>query len=988
MWFGTYDGLNCFDGKAMEVFRSDLYKKQTLSNNIVYNIQQADSSCLWISTHFGIDRFSLESKKIITHYEYPLETEIVSNSKGNTWLLTQNEVYYYNTLYTEFIKVDTSPIITHNLKEYSFVDEKGVLWILPKHSTQAYCFSVASYDQKDRNDIRISTSFLHSKPLERIFYQNGILCLIDSESDLYVYDIQRKSKIYIRNVALLSKKYGTMNHIIPFFDDIIIVFPTNGVFKLIASQKYEESLIEQTGRIFCSYKDRRQGILWLGGDGKGVFKYAHQSIIANNILIKSLSPQIQSPVRGMLTDERGGLWIGTKGDGLIHIPDYLQNASYSANSYVYSLNEKQSLKGYNTRWNPELQVITMRESRYMDGFWIGTSDNVLCYYLFNEDKLQVLKPLDGYNISYVHSIYEDNDSTLWVTTSGNGFCKIILDKTGEVPVIKNMHNYVFFYEQQVLKDFYPLSAEGDSLLWIGSTQKGLVRFNKYTEEYQVISLSNLLHKAVDAVLSLHRYSEGQLYVGTTAGLVEVSMQKNRIEAKYIGRKHGLLNEMIHSIVEDENGFLFLGTNRGLVKYNPKSNTSHVYYYTGGVQVGEFSDDSYYTCPYSGNLFLGGVNGLIYIGKNVTNISEYYSDIILRKLMIGQEEVNLCDYYDKENKQLVFRGGDCSFSLGFIAPDYLMGEYIEYSHYLEGYDSDWSSLSNQNELFYTHIPAGKYLLKIRYRKDVFDTEYSYYEIGVSILPRWYATWWAYLFYVLIFALGGYYLYRLIHELYNRRMDETGKEGYIDKILLTEWNERSNAIYQACERIAEDSISYKECCEQINVIREQVFSLVRKKETAIDMETAQIPVIESDMGWKQLLENLSIERLSDWSGRINCVTQEQADFMRNIILLIDANIDREDLGSTFLAGQLTISPRQLYRRFKEFSEMSPGDLIKDYRMAKAAYLLTNSQLSICEIVSEVGIISRSHFYKEFTGRFEMTPKEYREKYRRNGISKELK
>lgn len=58
MWFGTYDGVNCYDSKGMEVFRSDFSADQTLSNNVIHSIQQADSSCLWITTHLGVNRFS------------------------------------------------------------------------------------------------------------------------------------------------------------------------------------------------------------------------------------------------------------------------------------------------------------------------------------------------------------------------------------------------------------------------------------------------------------------------------------------------------------------------------------------------------------------------------------------------------------------------------------------------------------------------------------------------------------------------------------------------------------------------------------------------------------------------------------------------------------------------------------------------------------------------------------------------------------------
>ena len=59
------------------------------------------------------------------------------------------------------------------------------------------------------------------------------------------------------------------------------------------------------------------------------------------------------------------------------------------------------------------------------------------------------------------------------------------------------------------------------------------------------------------------------------------------------------------------------------------------------------------------------------------------------------------------------------------------------------------------------------------------------------------------------------------------------------------------------------------------------------------------------------------------------------------------------------------------------MSPSDLIKDYRMEKAARLLRDEALSIQEVIADVGISSRAYFYKEFTRKFGMTPKVYREK-----------
>lgn len=57
MWFGTYDGLNGYNGKKMEVFRTDVPLGKPLLNNSIYDIDAADNNHLWISTLVGVNRF-------------------------------------------------------------------------------------------------------------------------------------------------------------------------------------------------------------------------------------------------------------------------------------------------------------------------------------------------------------------------------------------------------------------------------------------------------------------------------------------------------------------------------------------------------------------------------------------------------------------------------------------------------------------------------------------------------------------------------------------------------------------------------------------------------------------------------------------------------------------------------------------------------------------------------------------------------------------
>ena len=1260
MWFGTYDGVNCYDGRSMEVFRSDFSAPKALSNNVIHSIQQADNNCLWVSTHLGINRLSQDTRQVVGYYDFADDYYLHSNSKGNTWVVSHDGIYYYNTSCKRFMQVQNLKVSIEDMDKRAFVTDDGVLWIFPQHTGELLQVSQDAFDCDTLSIYStVSSANFHAKPIEDVFYQNGVLCFVDSEYDLYVYDISRQSKIYIRNLSPLVQKYGTIAGIALFYEDIIIGFRTNGLVRLRTSQKYQEEVVDRNIRIYSIYRDPHQNVLWVASDGQGTIMYAKKYSIATNLILNQLSSNLSRQVRSVMTDNRGGLWFGTKGDGLLHIPDYRESVDASSVT-VYSPGGKQNAASY-IRWNKEFTVYKLVQSHYMDGFWIGSGDPGLFYYSFADQALHGVENLSA-QPTEIHGIYEENDSVLYVVTAGSGFRKLILEKRAGGIRLKSQKSYHFFHGQREITMFYPMLAEGDSILWLGSREKGLVRFDKRTEEYKVISLKEMLQKSVDDVLSLYRTKEGLLYVGTTSGLVCLNFNGKQMEATYIGREQGLLNDMIHGILEDESGLLWLGTNRGLIKYNPINGSSHAYYYSAGVQIGEFSDDAYYMCPYTRELFFGGINGLLYLDKEMQTAPEFYPDILLRKLTIGRTQVLQGDYYTDDGKALQFKGTEISFTLSFVVPDFLSGEDIEYSYQLEGYDKDWTSFSSINEASYTGVPAGDYIFKVRYKRDVFDTEYRHFSIPVHILSPWYRSAPAYLIYFIFFLLLlGYVVYLLRKNFLQERMmkrlmgtESRGKSGtfHTDRKVLEDFT----LIYNYCDQLRAENLSYEQCLEKVSLIRETVMtallnpatlhleelkqffpdrfivsarmsiqgvsqevlrtleeqgidhssitsvipehltfpvyknalysilyccylriaetkathgvmvdmseqdgkmqlhfsskdatvktlyeylsgetsSVVEKdsdhafcihlllgfvrsalerihatlhygndessnrltivfepavltvvgeqgKKTVLLLEdrdemtwlisnfladeyvvhqvksvqlafeeirrsapalllvdmtmyvdaestfmeyvsrnrtllskTAFIPLLTWEVGsaiqkelilWsdsyivlpydilflrevvhnaiygKREAKQVYMEELGDLAGQIVCTTTEQADFIRKLLKVIEENLDKEELGSTLIADRMAMSSRQFYRKFKEISNTAPGDLIKSYRMEKAARLLLDEELSIQDVIMEVGISSRSYFYKEFTRRFGMTPKDYREQRKVN-------
>lgn len=916
MWFGTYDGLNCYDGRTIEVFRTDFSKGRTLDNNIISRLQVAGDDKLWVQSFQGINLFSLDSLSVIDNYVFQdEETLVYSNRKGNSWVLGKHNLYYYNTFHRRFVKAAKMKFTLENLERGAFVDEKGGFNIVPANDTRMYHFSLSSFSADSLQvRLQVSSSSLHSRAIKHTFIQEGSICFIDDMDDLYLYDISKKSKVYIRNVRDLCRKYGVFTNIFPFYDDVLITLHTGGILRLMASRQYAEDLMRVDLRIFSTYTDNQQGILWLGTDGAGVVKFTKKDALVTNVMLNHISPSISGQVRGIMTDRYGTLWVGTKGDGLIRIPDYREGLDVKAFS-IYSPKGKWSLSDY-MRGPNFYPVFMLKKKNHGDDFWVGMSDSLLYYYSYRFDKLMQVEGTIQRSAE-IHGLYEENDSTLWLATLGAGLVKVTLETAHGFPKIKKVRYFRCFIAQKEVVEYSSLWVQGDSVLWLGSRGQGLVRFDIRRHEYQVYSLRSMLGKAVDDILCLCEYGEKHLFVGTTSGLVSVRIDGRNIVPSYIGREQGLFNEMVHGIVKDDAGILWLGTNKGMIKYDPLNGGSYTYYYSKGIEIGEFSDDSYYRSPYNGDIFLGGVDGLLYMDNRQSSIPEYYSDLILRRLIIDREEVNLNRYYSKDRKCIVLSEGENTFSLQFVALDYLNSD-VEYAYILEGYDDKWSLFSKENEAVFRHIPPGEYVFRVRYKKDVLDTVYKEYSVVIKISPFWYHSVWAYVGICLfiVFGVAG-----CVWQLY--------RKGFF-KRLVRAWVVSGKNLDEMNEN-----------------------SSLLMKQTALGHWAEYFPY---------------------------CSQLEQITFVQRILEVMEENLDKEELGPTFLAEKMHISPRQFYRKFKDLAGITPSDFIKKYRMEKAAQLLLETDLSIQEVIESIGISSRPYFYKEFAEKYGTTPKNYREQYKR--------
>lgn len=108
----------------------------------------------------------------------------------------------------------------------------------------------------------------------------------------------------------------------------------------------------------------------------------------------------------------------------------------------------------------------------------------------------------------------------------------------------------------------------------------------------------------------------------------------------------------------------------------------------------------------------------------------------------------------------------------------------------------------------------------------------------------------------------------------------------------------------------------------------------------------------------------------------VNVEDKRFMLKITDLVEKNLTDEHLSPSFLSESLNISKVQLYRKMKEISDVTPGEFIRNVKIEHAASLLLSTELTVLEVMYDSGFNNKSYFFREFSKKYNCTPKAYRE------------
>lgn len=801
IWIGSCDGLNIFDGTNIHVYNPVNPTKAPLSGNLINDIMETEKDVLWIQTNYGLDRLDtkLQTSKSFTEFK---DKNYMAKSRDNDLFIVKDDgyIYYYQPEKQLFQKLEVPQIAFGHVLS-TIIDKNNILWVFTSNNdTRSYQII------KNKEEIALTPNnlFKHSEQLLWAFAEEDLVYFIDKTYSLYEYDFGNQQQYFIVDLKAEVETRGEVSSIIKQQNDYYIGFKSSGliVLKYMSDQKikYQMQDTEIHSGIFCLMKDKYQDIVWIGTDGQGVYMYFNDAFSITNTLLDTPVYQINNPVRTVYYDEEQTLWIGTKGGGILRIRNYSPETNAAVSFDRISISNS-------TLTDNTVYCFAPGSANRL---WIGT-ENGLNYYSYQNKQLKAFTVIaDGKKVKYVHSINELNDTTLWVSTVGEGIVKVILDKAGSAPSVKSATRIVLDDGRMASNYFFTSFQENDSILWFGNRGYGAYRLNVETEQLTPYRFDNVVNsQTANDIFAIYKNEKGY-WLGTSSGLLHF----NEDYSHYHDRADLFSNNTVHGILEDQQNNLWISTNQGLVRFNPKTNTGQTYDRENGLEVTEFSDGAFYKDSRTETLFFGGTNGFVTVKPNAYIMADYMPQINLKGLSIFGKEYNIHDFlHDKKGKKILQLDYSRNFfCIDFMAIDYINGNNYSYSYKLDEVSSQWIESGTSASAIFSNLAPGQYTLLVKYKNNMNGKECEPQKLLIQITPPWYLSNWAYILYFILIALFCILaVYRIVHQ-YRRKQHrmieklnrEKKEEVYESKLrfftnITHEFCTPLTLIYGPCEKI---------------------------------------------------------------------------------------------------------------------------------------------------------------------------------------------
>ncbi|MBO0930077.1 ATP-binding protein [Fibrella aquatilis] len=304
----------------------------------------------------------------------------------------------------------------------------------------------------------------------------------------------------------------------------------------------------------------------------------------------------------------------------------------------------------------------------------------------------------------------------------------------------------------------------DGQLWISTTEHGLLHYDLTTQQYRFVRFNSGPNRMTEThLLTLTRdpTRANLLWIGSYNGLI--CFDKRTKRHRIFTTAQGLPNNVVYSVVADQQGYLWLSTNQGLCRFNPRTHNTLLLDVSDGLPGNEFNRFHHLRLP-DGRLAFGGVKGWVLLDPAHIKPDTTKPAVALTSLAINNQPVDQFGPHSPLPQplntlpELRLTHDQNYLTIGFTALNYHQPDRVTYRYQLRNYDPDWT-VSKLPTASYTKLPPGTYTFRVNAANSVGQWSHQLKELAVVIHPPFWATGWAYALYTLLLGSGLLGLVRL-------------------------------------------------------------------------------------------------------------------------------------------------------------------------------------------------------------------------------------
>jgi signal transduction histidine kinase/DNA-binding response OmpR family regulator/ligand-binding sensor domain-containing protein len=339
-----------------------------------------------------------------------------------------------------------------------------------------------------------------------------------------------------------------------------------------------------------------------------------------------------------------------------------------------------------------------------------------------------------------------------------------------------IRHFPFDSPQQLAPDSYfmlDFLEDEQGVIWITGFE-GLIKAtpekDQYRYEYFRTEASDPASLSYNTVLSVAEdpLEPGRyLWVGTKGGGLN-RLDRQSGQFKHYRKNEGLPDQVIYGILTDDQGHLWMSTNQGLCRFHVREETVKNFTHADGLAGNEFNSSSYLKMR-DGRLVFGGVSGLTIFHPDSLNYNEHRPQTHIVGIQVN----------NKNALRVLPAGGDAPLSLAhdenlltfeFAALEFTHSAKNRYRYQLLRHRAlggnkgeKWVDLGTRNSIQFANLSPGRYTFSVLGSNNDPDGHLGWGEqpavLEFTIHPPWWATWWAYLAYILLTAWAVGLVYRI-------------------------------------------------------------------------------------------------------------------------------------------------------------------------------------------------------------------------------------